>query len=130
MDKNELKKSYEPKAFRRDAHAVVDLLVDYLQRSQGAEKGRVLPAFSPEKMTGRWDKAIPAEPSDDLVSLLTRVIGEPRRLARRRHAAISAAETIDHRVRLRRGSRRSAVASSEPATIEASGGRWMVTITK
>jgi len=80
MNDNELKRAFDPGAFRADAHRVVDILADYLERSAGADRRRVLPAFSPDEMARRWDAPISAEASEELLPLLTRVIEDSHHL--------------------------------------------------
>ena len=80
MDDTEFKHAFDAEIFREDARAVVDLLADYLQRSAGPDKRVVLPSYSPEEMAERWNAPIPATPSDDLISLLTRVINDSHHL--------------------------------------------------
>jgi len=80
MDDTDFKRAYDAEVFRRDARAVVDLLAEYLENTTGPDKRRVLPALSPEDMAERWSEPIPDEPSDDLVSLLTRVIDDSHHL--------------------------------------------------
>jgi L-2,4-diaminobutyrate decarboxylase len=52
-----LQRAYDPKAFRRDGHALVDRLADYLERTL-AREGPVLPWVTPERSTETWTAAL------------------------------------------------------------------------
>lgn len=80
MDDSDFKHAFDAEIFRIEARKVVDLLADYLKRSAGPDKRRVLPSYSPDEMAQRWNTPIPDAPSADLASLLTRVIDDSHHL--------------------------------------------------
>ncbi len=59
--------AYDPEAFRRTGHAVVDRLGQHLQRALSAQEGAPLHALSPEALHERWPGQIPEEGLGDPV---------------------------------------------------------------
>lgn len=70
---------YDPEAFRRDGHAVVDQLADYLATTGSAE-GPVLARRSPREVLASWPADFGAKPGASLVDLLPRVLDESHHL--------------------------------------------------
>jgi len=73
-----LRDAFDPERFRRDGHALVDQLADYLRSVTGRE-GPVLPWAEPDSNLARWATAFPEEPGTSLGELMTRVLGSRRR---------------------------------------------------
>ena len=70
---------YDPEAFRRDGHVVIDLLADYLNGTANGE-GPVLDYVAPSELLERWTADFPAEPTERLPDLTRRVISESHHL--------------------------------------------------
>src|SRR5215472_6638231 len=69
-----LRDAFDPDRFRREGHALVDQLADYLRSVTGRE-GPVLPWAEPELNLARWADALHEEPGTSLGELMTRVLG-------------------------------------------------------
>ena len=68
-----LRDAFDPERFRRDGHALIDQLADYL-RSVCERNGPVLPWAEPEANLTRWPGSFPEEPGTSLGELITRVL--------------------------------------------------------
>src|SRR5262247_1276720 len=56
-----LRSAFDPERFRRDGHALVDQLADYLRAVTGRE-GPVLPWAEPEANLAAWSSTFPEKP--------------------------------------------------------------------
>jgi len=74
-----LRSAYDPERFRRDGHALVDQVADYL-RAATAGTLPVLPWVEPETALGRWPDTLPEQPGPSLAELMTRVLAESNHL--------------------------------------------------
>ena len=52
---NKLSEVYDPNKFRKDGHALIDLLADYLETSKSDENEKVINFKSPDKMYQKWN---------------------------------------------------------------------------
>ena len=68
-----LRSAFDPERFRREGHALVDQLADYL-RSVTERSGPVLPWADPDTNLGRWADPLPQQPGTSLGELMTRVL--------------------------------------------------------
>ncbi len=68
-----LRDAFDPERFRRDGHALVDQLADYLRSVTGRE-GPVLPWAEPDSNLSRWAAPFPEQPGASLGELMTRVL--------------------------------------------------------
>lgn len=75
---------FDGELFRRQGHALVDRLADYLLEAKGAELP-VLPWVEPEAMSGRWAGAFPEGPGEGLLGVLERVVAGANHLQHPRH---------------------------------------------
>jgi len=68
-----LRDAFDPERFRREGHALVDQLADYLRSATGRE-GPVLPWADPDSNLSRWGAPFPDEPGASLGELMIRVL--------------------------------------------------------
>ncbi len=71
--------AFDPEAFRRDGHRVVDRLADYLARCARREGNTVLPWWEPGDLVARTPE-LGDEPAEDLTSFLDELIARTLRL--------------------------------------------------
>ena len=74
-----LRSAYDPERFRREGHALIDQLADYL-RTVTRSQGPVLPWADPETNLGRWPATLPEQPGTSLGDLMNRVLAESNHL--------------------------------------------------
>ena len=70
---------YSAEAFRREGHAVIELLADYLE-STARREGKVLEFVAPAELLDRWPAVFPGDPGSSLAELLPRVLRESHHL--------------------------------------------------
>jgi L-2,4-diaminobutyrate decarboxylase len=70
---------YSAEEFRREGHAVIDLLAEYLE-STARREGKVLEFIPPAEMLERWPDVFRGAPGSSLVELLPRILGESHHL--------------------------------------------------
>jgi L-2,4-diaminobutyrate decarboxylase len=68
-----LRDAFDPERFRREGHALVDQLADYL-RSVTDREGPVLPWAEPDSNLSRWAAPFTEQPGASLGELMTRVL--------------------------------------------------------
>ncbi|HET6983610.1 MAG TPA: pyridoxal-dependent decarboxylase, partial [Myxococcaceae bacterium] len=68
-----LRSAFDPERFRREGHALVDQLADYL-RGVTDRQGPVLPWAEPETNLASWPEAPPEQPGTSLGELMARVL--------------------------------------------------------
>ncbi len=68
-----LASAFEPERFRREGHALIDQIADYL-RAAASRSLPVLPWVEPEVELQSWTEALPANPGVDLATLMKRVL--------------------------------------------------------
>src|SRR5262249_1881323 len=71
--------AYSAEAFRRDGHAVVDLLADYLAAMEG-RRGKVLAYRPADAMLERWPAMFPETKGKSLVELLPHLLEDSHHL--------------------------------------------------
>jgi len=74
-----LRDAFDPERFRREGHALVDQLADYLH-AVTAREGPVLPWAEPETNLASWAASPPEQPGTSLGELMTRVLAESNHL--------------------------------------------------
>jgi L-2,4-diaminobutyrate decarboxylase len=74
-----LRSAFDPERFRREGHALVDQLANYLG-SATTRTGPVLPWVDPENGLARWPEMPPELPATSLSELMTRVLAESNHL--------------------------------------------------
>jgi L-2,4-diaminobutyrate decarboxylase len=74
-----LRSAFDPERFRREGHALVDQLADYL-RGVTDRQGPVLPWAEPETNLASWPEAPPEQPGTSLGELMTRVLAASNHL--------------------------------------------------
>jgi L-2,4-diaminobutyrate decarboxylase len=79
-----LSSAYDPERFRREGHALVDQLADYLRAAESRALP-VLPWEEPEAQLGNWSDALPATPSVSLSELMARVLAGSNHLHQPRY---------------------------------------------
>jgi len=70
---------YCPDTFRRDGHALIDMLAEYLERTSRRE-GKVLEYVPPLELLERWPVGFGHEPGPSLIDLMPRVLRESHHL--------------------------------------------------
>lgn len=70
---------YDPDGFRRDGHALIDILADYLG-STSRREGQVLDYIAPAQLLDRWPGTFQPEPGPSLIDLMPRVLDESHHL--------------------------------------------------
>jgi L-2,4-diaminobutyrate decarboxylase len=70
---------YDPEGFRRDGHALIDILANYLEASARRE-GKVLDYVEPAQLLDRWPATFRPEPGPTLIDLMPRVLAESHHL--------------------------------------------------
>jgi L-2,4-diaminobutyrate decarboxylase len=70
---------YSAEAFRREGHAVIELLAGYLE-STGRREGKVLEFVPPAELLDRWPADFFGEPKPSVVELLPQVLRESHHL--------------------------------------------------
>lgn len=70
---------YDPEAFRREGHALIDVLADYLD-STGRRDGPVLAYRPPKELLDRWPEPDGTGPTRSLMDIVPRVIEESHHL--------------------------------------------------
>ncbi|MBM3275594.1 MAG: pyridoxal-dependent decarboxylase, partial [Candidatus Sericytochromatia bacterium] len=71
-----LQAAYDPEAFRRAGHQVIDRLADYLAGMLARPETAVLPWVDPDAQVARWETGFPAAPADDAAGALDALIGD------------------------------------------------------
>ena len=74
-----LRSAYDPERFRREGHALVDQLADYLGAAT-RRTGPVLPWVEPQAALDRWPEGLPEQPGTSLDALMARVLTESNHL--------------------------------------------------
>jgi L-2,4-diaminobutyrate decarboxylase len=74
-----LSAAYDPERFRREGHALVDQLANYLRAAETRQLP-VLPWVEPEVQLRSWREALPANPGIDLATLMERVLARSNHL--------------------------------------------------
>ena len=74
------KSGYDPERFRRQGHALVDQLADYLERATTRAPMPVLPWAEPAARLLDWPSDFSAEPSGSLPELMARVLEQSNHL--------------------------------------------------
>jgi L-2,4-diaminobutyrate decarboxylase len=74
-----LRSAFDPERFRREGHALVDQLADYLRAATGRALP-VLPWVEPEAALARWPETPPATPGTSLGELMGRVLEQSNHL--------------------------------------------------
>jgi L-2,4-diaminobutyrate decarboxylase len=69
-----LKDAFDPEAFRREGHRVVNLLADHLAASNPAGRAKVLPYEEPEAMAASWADRFGVAPSVPFSELLPEIL--------------------------------------------------------
>lgn len=67
-------KAFSSEEFRKNGHAIVDILADYLEKAKSGNLDNVLPPVSPEEMLNSWSGEFPNDPSHDFISLVKKTI--------------------------------------------------------
>ena len=70
---------YDPAGFRRDGHALIDILADHLD-STSRREGRVLDYVPPAELLDRWTGTFQPGPGPSLVDLMPQVLSESHHL--------------------------------------------------
>ena len=70
---------YSPDAFRRDGHALIEILADYLEHTSRRE-GRVLDYIPPLELLDSWPAGFGQDPGPSLIDLMPRVLRESHHL--------------------------------------------------
>ena len=70
---------YDPDGFRRDGHALIDILADHLD-STSRREGRVLDYVPPAELLDRWTGTFRPEAGPSLVDLMPQVLSESHHL--------------------------------------------------
>ncbi len=74
---NYIADAYNAEKFRKEGHALVDLLADYLEKlDKRDEHIPVMPMFSPKLAYANWEKEIENVGDKSLISLFTKVLEE------------------------------------------------------
>jgi len=68
-----LRSAFDPERFRREGHALVDQLAEYLRGATRGE-GPVLPSVEPEASLEQWAPGLPETPGTSLAELMARVL--------------------------------------------------------
>src|SRR5215471_13177801 len=74
-----LRSALDPERFRREGHALVDQLADYLRAATGRALP-VLPWVEPEAALARWPETPPETPGTSLAELMARVVEQSNHL--------------------------------------------------
>ncbi len=74
-----LDRAFDPDTLRRQGHALVDALADYLAAARRGEPP-VLPWREPDAQAAAWPPEFPEEPAEELAPLLGRVVAESTHL--------------------------------------------------
>jgi L-2,4-diaminobutyrate decarboxylase len=69
-----LQSAFDPEAFRRQAHALVDQLADHLARAQSGEGERVIAYRDPDAQLAYWQADFEKPPAEDPLPLLEEVL--------------------------------------------------------
>ena len=69
-----LKNAFDPEAFRREGHLVIDMLADFLAASNPEARPRVLAYEDPESMARSWEGRFGAGPTTDFSDLLPEIL--------------------------------------------------------
>jgi L-2,4-diaminobutyrate decarboxylase len=77
--------AYDPEAFRRAGHRLIDRLADYLAGIQARPETPVLPWVDPDAQVARWATGFPAEGAADTAEALDALIGDVIRAANHLH---------------------------------------------
>ena len=70
---------YDPDGFRRDGHALVDILADHLSATSRRE-GKVLDYVAPPELLDRWTGTFQPGPGTSLVDLMPQLLSESHHL--------------------------------------------------
>src|SRR4051794_22881952 len=74
------KSGFDPERFRKDGHALVDQLADYLERATTRGPMPVLPWAEPKARLADWKSDFGAEPEGSLPELMARVLEQSNHL--------------------------------------------------
>ncbi|MDZ4857596.1 MAG: aminotransferase class I/II-fold pyridoxal phosphate-dependent enzyme [Candidatus Hydrogenedentes bacterium] len=74
MSNDPIDGAFDAELFRAQAHAVVDMLADYLARATNGADMPVLPWTETDAMLKRWPQTFPDLPAEDLNNLLSRAV--------------------------------------------------------
>ena len=72
--------AFDPERFRREGHALVEQLADYLMQAQRGDDLPVLPWAEPEARLADWPGAFTDEGAGDFPSLMARVLAQSNHL--------------------------------------------------
>ena len=69
--------AYHPEKFRKEGHALVDLLADYLKKlEERKEDIKVLPHFSTDEAFSHWENELENPGTKSLTDLFSKVLNE------------------------------------------------------
>jgi len=68
---------YQPENFRKEGHALVDLLADYLKKLEERQEDiKVLPHFAPDEAFSHWESELENPGTKSLTDLFSKVLNE------------------------------------------------------
>ncbi len=74
---NYIQDAYHPENFRKEGHALVDLLADYLKKLEERQEDiKVLPHFAPDEAFFHWDGELENPGTKSLTDLFSKVLNE------------------------------------------------------
>lgn len=71
---------YDANTFYRQGHELIDQLSEFLRQTQNGDRPNVIPWDSPEKLLESWTDDFQSGPSDELTSLIGRVLAQSTNL--------------------------------------------------
>lgn len=71
---NEIKNAYDIRKFRDEAHKIVDLLADYLEKNINREEVKVIDYQEPEALYQKWLKDFNSQKSNDILDFYNRML--------------------------------------------------------
>jgi len=122
--------AFDPEAFRRDGHKMVDALADYLAKAESRDIP-VVPAAPPEELVSRWPAGFPEDPAGGIDDLTARIAAaschmhHPRCTGHQVAAPLPRAALIDMAVSLLNNSAAVYELSPLNTAMERAAVRWM-----